>query len=218
MTPNVVIVGDVHGCIDELNALLELAYRPGDRLIFVGDLINKGPDSRAVLERVRELGAEAVIGNHELGYLRYRERSRARTRPNPDFEQVKRQLGKHESKWAKWMAGLPSYIEDDAFLVVHAGLVPGQHPSQSDRRTLARIRTWDGCGDCLDHPDHPAWYELYQGTKLVVFGHWAVRGLVVEDRYVGLDSGCVYGGALSALLLPHRRIVQVPARKVYRSV
>ncbi|MCB1044635.1 MAG: metallophosphoesterase [Acidobacteria bacterium] len=205
----VAIIGDVHGCIDELEHLLDqLDGRP---VVFVGDLINKGPDSLAVLERVLSLQARAVIGNHELGFLSYLKSKRHHV----DFEEVERQLGIHCANWARWIQALPTFIETPDWLVVHAGLVPGQHPAESDPRVLTRIRTWDGTGKRLNNPADPPWFDLYDGQKLVVFGHWAVRGLVMEDRVIGLDTGCVYGGQLTAVLLPERRLVQVAAKRAY---
>lgn len=207
-----IIVGDVHGCSDELDALLDkVAYRSADRLIFVGDLICKGPDSLGVLRRAWTLNAEMVLGNHEQSFLRACRRGVF----GRHTKAVRLQMGTDVSRWATWIESWPTYIDGGSFWVVHAGVVPGRHPKDMPRRWLTRIRTWDGRGECLDAPDQPAWFEGYHDPRLVVFGHWAQRGLVVRPNAIGLDSGCVYGGELTALILPDRTLVQVPAKKAY---
>lgn len=210
MTKNrTIVIGDVHGCLRELNALLDkLNYDPKpDRLIFVGDLINKGPDSLGVLRRVRDLKVEVVLGNHELGFLR-------RTREKRDHP-LRKAMGKDVEDWCAWIESWPLFIEDDDFIVVHGGIAPHLPLHQSPAEVLTKIRTWDGVGEDLQDRTNPPWYELYQGEKLVVYGHWADQGLIVRDRVIGLDSGCVYGNELSAVSLPTLEITQVKAAKEY---
>ncbi|MCF7805712.1 MAG: metallophosphoesterase [Candidatus Marinimicrobia bacterium] len=208
-----VVVGDVHGCIDELRGLIEkISPSPDDRLIFVGDLINKGPDSLGVLKYVQEMGAEVILGNHELAFIEYMD---GNYRETSGFREVKRQLGTEHTHWVDWMRNLPLYIETKDALIVHAGIPPGKHPSQVSPEILTNIRTWDGYGEDLQNPDNPAWYELHESEKLVVFGHWARQGLLVRVGVIGLDSGCVYGKRLSAVSLPDRTIFQIDAKEVY---
>ena len=208
-----IIIGDVHGCYSELETLIsKVDFKPSqDRLIFVGDLINRGPNSRAVLEYVRSLGAESVIGNHELAFLSYL----SNDKKNTSFDQVKASLGRDLKNWKDWIKNLPSYIDEKKFLVVHAGLPPGKNLKKCDRKTLATIRTWDGEGRDLNNPDNPPWYQFYKDSKLIVYGHWAKNGLTIRRNTIGLDSGCVYGGKLSALILPDRKVIQVPALAVH---
>ncbi len=216
MRPQTVVVGDVHGCINELERLITRIDLPQAKWIFVGDLINKGPDSVAVLEKAQQLNAEVILGNHELGFLDYV--SGTRKSASKEFDDVRRQMGKTQDSWVQWLKSLPLFLESPEFLVVHAGLVPGLHPSQTSARLLTKIRTWDGTGKDLNNDSDPAWFDLYSGQKLVVFGHWAMRGLLVRQNCIGLDTGCVYGGKLSAVVLPERRIVQVEAKKTYCAV
>lgn len=188
------IIGDVHGCIRELDLLLaKVGYTSNDRLIFVGDLINKGPSSLAVLQRVKELGAEVTLGNHELALLLDIERG-----ATPKFPR----------EYIEWMRSWPAFIDTKDFLIVHGGLVPGEDYSKSDPRDLARIRLWQ---------DRP-WFEFYREKKLVVFGHWAAMGLVWRDNAIGLDTGCVYGKQLSCLELPGRKLTQVDAFEQYTEI
>lgn len=212
-----IIIGDVHGCFDEVQDLLrKTGFTPTkDRLIFVGDLINKGPKSLEVLQFVRSNNYEAVMGNHELGFLKYLETGKTR---HLGFETLAGEMQNAVEDWAQWIAALPPFIEEKDFLVVHGGLIPGEHPSKSDMNQLARIRTWDGKGLDLNNPNHKPWFEFYTDTKLVVFGHWALRGLVKRPNAIGLDTGCVYGKELSAVILPEKKIVSVKAKKVYQSL
>lgn len=207
------IVGDVHGCSRELENLIDEAdFKPKERqLVFVGDLINKGPDSVGVLEIAKRYKALAVLGNHELAFLRYAKRGGN----HQGFNKILDQMGGAVHQWLRYIRSWPLYIETPDWLMVHAGLVPGQHPSKTKSYLLANIRTWDGKGDVLERESDPAWFDLYRGSKTVIFGHWAKRGLVWQDRVIGLDSGCVYGNRLSAVLMPERQLIQVPAKKVY---
>ncbi len=192
------VIGDVHGCLRELDLLLEkVGFRQGsDRLIFVGDLINKGPNSLGVLQRVFELKAEVVIGNHELAMLN----SKAAGYP--------REL-------VNWVKTWPTYIEEKDFMIIHGGLIPGVHPKDSDPGIFTRLRTWSPKFIAPGKKDDPAWYEFYTGQKLVVFGHWAAKGLVIRDNAIGIDTGCVYGRQLTCLTLPSRELTQVNALEVY---
>lgn len=209
-----IFIGDVHGCFEELMQLLEKCQynKKEDNLYFVGDLINKGPDSKKVLEFVYNEEAEVVIGNHELGLIKLYE-SKANWRSTLD--QVLKDLGKDAKFWVKWMKSLPAFIEEKEFILVHAGLIPGKRPKEKDREILARIRTWDGRGKDLNNDKHPPWYHLYTGKKKVIFGHWAKKGLVIEKNLRGLDSGCCYGRKLTAYLLETDEIVQVDAKMQY---
>ena len=208
------IIGDVHGCLHELQELLDtMNYSAEDRLIFVGDLIQRGPHSLETLRYVRSLDAEVVCGNWELAFIRYMEGAHAL---EDKFRNLLRQMGPGTMYWLQWIRSFPMYIEGESFLVVHGGLVPDEHPSQSEPYLLANLRTWDGKGEDLDNPHNPPWYELYNDNKLVVFGHWARQGLLVRDNVIGLDSGCVYGNRLSGLELPSRIIHQVESHETYR--
>ena len=218
MEKRTIIVGDVHGCLEEFDRLLDkLRFRQGgDRLISVGDLINKGPDSVGVLERARKIGCEVVMGNHERNFV-----LRATDPHYPKsgyFAKLAQEMGGSFPSWLDWMKSLPTFIEEEDFLVVHAGLEPGVHPSRTGADILTRIRTWDGRGTDLYAQGDPPWFDLYRGEKPVIFGHWAALGLMVRPNAVCLDSGCVYGRQLSALVLPERKIVQVDAGRVYEPV
>lgn len=208
------IVGDVHGCLKEFLALLKkLAYDPKKhRLILTGDIINRGPYSLEMLQWVRGHNVEMTRGNHEQAFIDGVEKN---SLTGPLLKKLKKDLKNKLSDWIKWLKKIPFYIEEEDFLVVHAGLVPKENPALSKPHFLMNIRTWDGRGADLKKMSQPAWHEFYKEKKLVVYGHWAMQGLKVKDNSIGLDTGCVYGGRLSGLLLPERKILQVPALKSY---
>lgn len=230
-----IVVGDVHGCSAELDALLEaVELGSHDRLVFVGDLVARGPDSRGVLAIVRRTGAIALRGNHEDKVLRWWTASAAHARgegPPPKalgrvHAQVVRQLRPRD--WAL-LASSPLSLElaDHALRVVHAGLLPGVPFEAQDPRTLMTIRTVDRSGRAVELGPGTPWGALYEGPPHVVFGHDAQPGLQLHAWATGLDTGCVYGGRLTALVLDpgepvprelrarRARLVSVPARKAY---
>ena len=202
------IVGDVHGCFNELMLLLEKAkYSPREhRLILVGDLINKGSDSFKTLNWLRKTKTETVIGNHEIKFIKIIESNQ--TLP-PSLEQLKQQMGTKLYDWIEWIKTWPVYIETEDFLVVHGGMIPGEHPSQSKPEYLINIRCWDSNTKTIHSKGYPAWHEFYTASKLVVYGHWAKQGLKVKINSIGLDTGCVYGGQLTGVWLPNRKVVQI---------
>lgn len=216
-TGRTIIIGDVHGCPRELDDLLHLLnVIPGrDRVVFVGDLINKGPNSAAVLRRFRKLRAESILGNHEYNLLR---QARDGARPTRAYRRLKKDLGSNWDRWVAAIADWPAYIRTEEWTVVHAGLVPGRPLEETPPRDLVSIRTWDGKGRSLQDPKNPPWFEFYEDDHLVIFGHWAALGGVVRHNVIGLDTGCVYGNRLSAVVLPDREVVSVPARRAYAAI
>ncbi len=204
--PRTIFIGDVHGCLNELQRMIRrLEVQPEDRVILLGDLINRGPDSAGCVDFVARMGYECLMGNHDQEYLdRYLETER--------YARLRDQLG---PQLHKWLERRPHFIEDATFLAVHAGLAPGRSAARTPPRILLNIRTWDGRGRDLSNPANPPWYEFYSGEKPVFYGHWARKGLNIRDRTLGLDSGCVYGRALSACILESREVVQIAAARVY---
>jgi hypothetical protein len=212
------VIGDVHGCQAELTDLLDAcAYTDGDQVLLVGDLVAKGPDSRGVLALLRRIGARSVRGNHDQAVLRWQDPAarRAAPEPGPHHLRLARQLD--ETDWAQLKA-LPLWLSvpEYALLIVHAGLVPGIPLEQQDSELLMNMRTLRPDGTGSRRPEDGAlWGASWPGPERVVFGHHAMAGLQQHPHALGLDTGCVYGGQLTALVLPDDRIQQVPARKAY---
>lgn len=211
-----IIIGDVHGCLHELERLVErVRYHPEkDSLYFLGDIINRGPFSKECFFKVLNLKGVSIKGNHEWHAVQYARLNKE----TPVFSRLRKEFGTDYPDFLSTIADWPVYIETDDFILVHGGLVPGIPLEESDDYLLTSIRTWDGIGRDIKNPDNPPWFDFYMGSKLVVFGHWARLGGLKRKNVIGLDTGCVYGRELSALLLPERRIVSVPAEKAYAGV
>lgn len=220
-----IIVGDVHGCREELEELVERCeFRPGERLVLAGDLVAKGPDSAGVLALARGWGAEGVLGNHDAHVLRVREMRAGRLPDDgraikPEHELVVASLGPDD--W-RYLEALPLYLRlgperpsDPDTVVLHAGAVPGVPLERQEREHLITLRSIKEDGTPTKRLKGRPWASVWTGPERIVFGHDALRGLQQHTYATGLDTGCVYGGRLTALILPERRLVQVPARRAY---
>jgi hypothetical protein len=225
--PRTIIIGDVHGCSVELEALLErVNFDFGDTLVFVGDVVAKGPDSLGALDIVRRTGAILVRGNHEARLLAWKKN------PN-DFvlgkahREVVEKL--REQDWTILEASVLHFdLPANEARVVHAGVVPGVPIEKQTPENLVTIRSVDSKGEASDKAvGNPLWGEVYKGPPHIVFGHNAVTGLQLHPWATGLDTGCVYGGRLAAIVLnenekiPKRAsdrqplLAFEPARRVY---
>ena len=232
-----IYIGDIQGCRAELEALLEeLRFDPSsDRLHPVGDLVNRGPDSLGTLRLLRDLDVPAVLGNHDVHLLRAAHGLR-RLSESDTLDEVL--AAPDRGALLEWLARLPFVRASDDLYQVHAGL----HPSWADP-----VRALAGLDPLLPHPDVDfatrarectpdgewrasetasrdvrPWFEFYDaarhGGRKVVFGHWAARGLVEEEHVRGLDTGCVWGGRLTAWIAEEDRLVHVPARRAYARI
>lgn len=222
MTSRTIVIGDVHGCADELDALLrECAHDKSDQVVMTGDLVAKGPASRDVLAMVRELGLCSARGNHDEHVLRWkmaRDADKPPPRMAPYHESVAKELS--EDDW-KVLAALPYFVNlpDKQALVVHGGLVPGVPLDEQDPILLMNLRCVRDDGSGTKRGDEGVlWGSVWPGPQLVLFGHHASAGLQEHPFAIGLDTGCVYGGKLSACILPERRIVSVNARRAYQPI
>lgn len=189
-----------------------VGFSPDDEIVLVGDLLNKGPDSKGVLDWVRSRGAKALMGNHEWKFLS--------CLSTPEGERTAKQrailapFDDAVQEYGDWISGWPLWLEWNDLLAVHAGVQPGESRLEAmSRRILLTIRTWDGLGENLDRLGDPAWYDVADWPVPVVFGHWAAGGLVDRPRHKGLDTGCVYGGCLTAWSPDEGRIWQVKAHR-----
>lgn len=210
-------IGDVHGCADELDALLaECGWQPGDRVVLVGDLVAKGPDSAGVVQRAREKGLLAVRGNHDEHVLRWHAgHGKPGKKLKPEHQRVLDTLG--PADW-KWLAALPVYLRlpELNVLTVHGGLVPGVPLEQQRPEHLLNLRSITPAGKPSKRIDDGVpWATHWRGPERILFGHDAMRGLQRHPHALGLDSGCVYGGRLTAYGLPEDRLYSVPARRAY---
>lgn len=223
-----IIVGDVHGCLDELRDLLRACRRTAaDRVILVGDLVAKGPDSQGVVQLAREESLLAVLGNHDAKVLSLGgaavppdagKADHASPAGGRKHEAVARTLG--AADWS-YLNALPLClpVPEHGVIVVHGGLVAGVPLEQQRRDLMLNMRsvTPDGSPSKRVEAGVP-WASVWPGPAHVVFGHDAVRALQQHPFATGLDTGCVYGRALTALILPERRLVSVPAHRAYSEI
>ena len=264
-------IGDVQGCYDELRRLLDLVAfdERQDRLWFVGDLVNRGPQSLEVLRFIKSLGTAAttVLGNHDL-HLIVTAAGHGRPHAEDTLEAVLSAPDRDEL--IDWLRACPLLHVEGDHVLVHAGLLPAW-PVEFAARLADEVHgalVAENHDDFLAHlwgsePD--AWRDDMQGwdrlrvivnamtrlrfcsasgrmalaskgppgsapsgtlpwfavpgrasmTHTVVFGHWSALGLHLEDGLAGLDTGCLWGGSLTALRLEDRRLFQVPcSRKI----
>ncbi len=232
------LIGDVHGCYDELKELLDqLGYevsgsreRPavkppeGRRAIFLGDLIDRGPDSPGVLRLAMsmvESGAAICIpGNHEVKLLKKLRGKNVRL--SHGLAETVAQLSQEPEEFgeqvAEFINGLVShYVLDEGRLVVaHAGLREEYQGRASGRvRSFCLYGETTGETDEFGLPVRYDWASEYRGRAMVVYGHTPVPEAEWNNRTICIDTGCVFGGKLSALRYPERELVHVDAHKTY---
>ncbi len=209
--PHVLIVGDIHGCREELEMLLRAAhFGAGDALLLLGDLVAKGPDSQGVVQLARERGARAVLGNHDAKLLQVRSDGSGRS-----HQLIAGQM--HREDW-EYLESLPLTISLDAFkvLAVHAGLLPGVALEAQESKWLLNLRSMDSRGNpSARATEGEPWAKFWNGPEFVTFGHDALRGLQLHPHAIGLDTGCVYGRTLTGWWLPERRFVSVQAKRAW---
>jgi Calcineurin-like phosphoesterase. len=203
-----ILIGDIHACFREFQELLELVG-PGasDRLILMGDLVNKGPDPGGVVRTVRSLGCLCLRGNHENDHLRWHAGA---ARPKDDSVRTRKLMTADDYAGYLAMAeAMPLFLEDAGLVAVHGAVVPGIPLSEQSPALLTGDET----------PD-PAWKDGIDLGRPLVVGHKRYRRdfskpCIAPGKFYGIDTGCVYGGALTALEMPSGKIWQVRARRDY---
>ncbi len=212
-----IIIGDLHGCYDEALELLDrVGATSSDRIIFTGDLVDRGPMRRECVELAMQ--HESVLGNHEEKHLQQRRRKDADLLP--DHLETRQAL---EPEHLEYFATLPHFIRlpEHNAVVVHAGVMPGRSIEDQDPYHLLHVQ-------CIRPPERKSywpskapegyrfWTHHWKGPERVIFGHTVFDRPLVTEHAVGLDTGCVYGRSLTALVLPSWELVSVPARHEYR--
>jgi protein phosphatase len=232
------IVGDVHGCFDELSELLgELGWRlgregggpwradgpPGRRLIFVGDLCDRGPRSPEVLRLAMDLiaagSAWCVAGNHDDKVARYLDGQNppATYGLQATIDQLDGASDEFLAEAHEFLWGLATHLVLDGgeLVVAHAGMREDlQGHDSTEVRNFALFGSPSG-GLGEDPEARMAWAAEYRGRAHVVYGHTPIREPRWRNRTINIDTGCVFGGALTALRWPERELVSVPARRTY---
>ncbi|MDA0667993.1 MAG: metallophosphoesterase [Planctomycetota bacterium] len=233
------VVGDIHGCADELALLLEtLDLQPGDRFLSAGDLFHRGPDPVGVLRTLQNLGSafDMVLGNHEWALLNrvaatgragdLRGDNKAKMDPSAlpaseellAFLQNRKYFLRGPCTGPAWEA--ESTSSDPAsseatqrdWILVHGSVIPGRKVEDMQPSEIVRLSR------CFDRPGAPLWHTEWQGPEFIAFGHaQSAAGMHASDHGTplayGLDTGCVYGGKLTAIRLEDLKVVQQPALK-----
>lgn len=211
------VIGDVHGCFDELMDLLDQAGPSADdQIISLGDLVDRGPAAPEVLSFFSTAPhAKALMGNHERKHVRS---FNGQTLPSLSQRITRHQIGdEHYPRAVEWMSRLPTSIELPEALLVHAMFETGA-PLARQRESVL-VGTLGGEYYLRERHSRP-WHELYDGAVPIVVGHQNIGGgtqpyVRADGRVIGLDTSCYAGGALSALLLPEFRLLSVRSRANY---
>ncbi|HEY3754944.1 MAG TPA: metallophosphoesterase [Opitutaceae bacterium] len=217
MTGRLIAIGDIHGCHQEFAELLD-RLKPGkdDRLVLLGDLVNRGPDSARVIDLARQSNAISLLGNHELRLLKYRrtqDRKYAKEHDLDTYDQLQ------PEDWA-YLENMPLTFEEPSLstVFVHGGFLPNQPWQKQPAEVVTRVQVVTAGGKPAkraDSPDSPVWADLWTGPPYVIYGHTPRPEIYKLKWSVGIDTGCVMGGYLTACILPEKRFIQVRARKAY---
>ena len=210
MNSRTLYIGDVHGCADELERIVDAFgfVRGKDTLYQTGDIINKGPDMMRALQFIKDNGILTVRGNHEEHLIRALEL--------PESEWTEKQRGRFAKlsmeEWkyiADEVCTWPLWRDTPHALLVHAGLEPEKTRLEDmDPKVILSVRYWN----------EKPWFEQVSWPKTVVFGHWAKMGFVNRPGFIGLDAGCVYGKKLMAWCPEEDKFYEIPAAREYAPV
>ena len=219
MNGRIIAIGDIHGCHQEFAELLDkLALTKDDRLVLVGDLVNRGPDSCKVIDLARQFRAISLLGNHELRLLGYRKNKTPVTDISRETDADTFQRLRFED-WAYLESmQLTYYVEELNTVFVHGGFLPHEPWQRQPAEVVTRIQSIDAQGrPCkrAEAPDAPPWADLWSGPPFVVYGHTPRPEVYKLKWSAGIDTACVMGGSLTAYILPEKRFVQVKARRRY---
>ncbi|HKV09222.1 MAG TPA: AAA family ATPase [Thermoanaerobaculia bacterium] len=229
------LIGDIHGCADELEELLaRLGYARDEagvfrhparrKVVFLGDLVDRGPRVPDVLRiamgMVAARTALAVPGNHDVKLVRWLTGRSVRLAHGLErsAEQLDRESPDFRERAARFLDGLPSHLVLDGgrLVAAHAGM-----KEEMQGRSTGRVRQFALYGDTTGEVDEfglPVrlnWAASYRGSALVAYGHTPVAEPEWLHNTINLDTGCVFGGRLTALRYPERELVSVPARRAY---
>jgi serine/threonine protein phosphatase 1 len=234
----IAVIGDVHGCYEELMELLEKlrgSIRYPLKLVYLGDLIDKGPFPKKVVTEAAfqcSIGlASCVQGNHDLNHVLHflKTQKGEKTNKNEEFLKTHGQLDYADFVW---MAGLPAAIQWENFLFTHAGVIEGLMFNQPlkafirNRYVVEKNGKYEFTGIWKDedgkwqhHPDAVQWADIYQGSFKIFYGHEPRKDIYINGNTIGLDTSCAYGHKLTAAIIDCKTkeitFEQVKAKKVY---
>lgn len=206
------VIGDIHDCYYELQALLDKAgLGESDSIIAIGDIVDRGPETPQVLDFFQNTSnAGSLMGNHERKHVRA---ARHEVKLAISQQISRQQLGETYPNAVEWMENLPLIIELAEAVILHGYLEPGLPLEEQNPSVICG--TMGGDKILRERYDQP-WYELYDGSSPVIVGHnnytKTDQPFVYNDKVFGLDTDCVHGKSLTGLLLPAFRLISVPSR------
>jgi hypothetical protein len=209
-----IVIGDIHGCYDELAELLgKLTLAREDRVVAVGDLAVKGPKSREVLDLFStDPRFSSVAGNHDVALVRHWRGEDVSLKPCQTTALA--ELQTPDDRYFRYLASLPLFIGLESHVVIHAGLRPGVPLDDQSADDLIELRT---LGEDRTSRKGTPWYEVYEGPPRALFGHWPAEEPRIGKNAIGLDTGCVYGGRLTAYVIETAEFYSVDAAAAYSS-
>lgn len=213
--PRIIVYGDIHGCLDELKQLRkDIDPKKGDIEISVGDFLNKGPFSLKTLRYLNKHHIRSVMGNNEAKiiklYHRYQKKGKEylSTLRNAD----RKTLLELEHDDILYLESLPYFLKIDTLTIVHGGIENGmklsEKMSDKDKKLLTQLRFYNKNHEPIPYDDFENramfWSEGYDGLEgFIVFGHHPFPKVKIEKNAIGIDTGCVYGGVLTAISFPY---------------
>jgi hypothetical protein len=205
-----IVYGDIHGCFDEFVELRNsLNLLRDDEEVCVGDIITKGKDSIKTLRYIQQNNIYSVLGNHEDKLLRYIEHSQ-NSENNPIIldEDESTIINDLNSDDIHFLKNLPLFIRHESLTIVHGGLLNNlqlSNISKKDKGKLLRLRYIDQKGNFIPYGEEDEnsqfWADLYDGNEgFVVYGHQTFKEANISPNSMGIDTGCVYGNKLTAVI------------------
>ncbi len=205
-----IFIWDVQGCYDELKLLIKkLKIKKNDNIYFVWDLINKWPKSFKVLKYLYKNKSRfhSIKWNHELNFLNWLKWEKYSD--NKELKKLKKKIDNKKTNYLiKYIENLPLYIEENDFILIHWWLIPNKKLEEHTADEITNIREYNW----------KPWYEYYKWEKPIIYWHWAEEGLQIREKTKWLDSGCVYGKALTAYILETWEVIQQNSLECYIDV
>lgn len=223
-----IIIGDLHGMYDEAVALLRACnVTPKDRVIWLGDFVDRGPENAKCVDLVREReqiqgSIAGILGNHEERHLEYEDMlARGKALPDPLHPNHAATRAQLKPEHYAWFRTLPLFVRvpEHNVAAVHAGCFPGRSLEEQSPTHLLHIQMinpaaterslWPSKVPAAEHDDWRFWTHFWDGPERIVFGHSVLDRPLITDKVVGIDGGAVFGRQLHAYVLPEGRIVTV---------
>jgi len=213
-----IVIGDVHGCIDELEKLFKkVSLKSNDQVLFLGDLINKGPNPKAVLGLAREIHALSITGNHEYRLLRHFHNP-GDVLLKPYEQETLNALDQKDWNYISSMTLHMTFGRKPDHVFVHGGFLPKIPWQKQSAEVVTHLQKIDAKGNMKKRREYRRghfWTSFWDHKPHVVYGHTPRKKIYRTKYTLGIDTGCVWGGKLTAWVLQEDRIVQVKAKKCY---